>query len=227
MMSMTGELFPDLPPVAGRTRLGEGAWLLHGFAAETGEALLQAIAAVAREAPFRHLLTPGGRRMSVAMTNCGRVGWYSDGKGYRYVRHDPASGKRWPPMPAAFRSLALRAAATAGYPDYRPDVALVNRYQPGARLTLHQDKDEGSFEQPIVSLSLGVPARFVFGGLERTDRGQRVALGHGDVVVWGGPSRKVYHGIAPLARAQHALTGELRYNVTFRCARRPESDGPM
>lgn len=218
MMPSTGDLFHDLPVAEGRTRLGDGAWLLHGFAAEVADELLQAIAAVAGGAPFRHLVTPGGRTMSVAMTNCGRVGWVSDRHGYRYVERDPESGEPWPAMPPVLAELAVRAATAAGFPGYRPDVALINRYQPGARLTLHQDKDEGTFDQPIVSLSLGVPARFLFGGLQRSDRCRRIPLGHGDVVVWGGPSRKVYHGIAPLAENQHPLTGRLRYNITFRRA---------
>lgn len=213
------ELFPDLPLAVGRRQLGEGAWLLHGFALREAPDLLDTINLIAGAAAFRHLITPGGRRMSVAMTNCGEVGWHSDRSGYRYVECDPLSGKPWPVMPALFAQLAARAAHAAGFAHYRTDVCLINRYEPGARLTLHQDRDEGSFDAPIVSVSLGVPARFLFGGLQRSDRCQRVPLGHGDVVVWGGPSRMSYHGIAPLAESQHPATGNLRYNLTFRCAR--------
>ncbi len=213
------ELFSDLPLAEGRRQLADGAWLLHGFALSDAPALLAAVESIAGAAPFRHLITPGGRSMSVAMTNCGDVGWHSDRHGYRYIECDPLSDKPWPAMPELFVQLAERAAHAAGFEYYRTDVCLINRYEPGARLTLHQDRDEGSFDAPIVSVSLGVPARFLFGGLQRTDRCQRVPLGHGDVVVWGGPSRMAYHGIAPLAEGQHPATGNLRYNLTFRCAR--------
>lgn len=219
MSVVNAELFADLPLSQGRRQLGDGACLLHGFATHEASDLLDAVQSIARAAPFRHLITPGGRRMSVAMTNCGEVGWHSDPRGYRYVECDPLSGNPWPAMPGLFEQLAARAATAAGFTHYRTDVCLINRYEPGARLTLHQDRDEGRFDAPIVSVSLGVPARFLFGGLQRTDRCQRVPLGHGDVVVWGGPSRMTYHGIAPLADANHPATGNLRYNLTFRCAR--------
>lgn len=221
MPAQTAELFPELPVAEGRTCLAAGAWLLHGFALDEADALLAHIKAVEQAAPFRHLITPGGKRMSVAMSNCGRVGWHSDRAGYRYVEHDPVSGHAWPGMPAAFLSLAQRAAAEAGYDNFQPDVCLINRYQPGARLSLHQDRDEGGFEAPIVSVSLGVSARFLFGGQQRHDPCRRLPLGHGDVVVWGGPSRMAYHGIAPLAASRHPATGALRYNLTFRTARKP------
>ena len=163
--------------------------------------------------------TPGGFTMSVAMTNCGALGWVSDATGYRYSELDPASGLRWPPMPAAFASLAQRAAAAAGYAAFTPDACLVNRYEPGARLTLHQDKDERDFSQPIVSVSLGIPAVFLFGGLKRKERPLRLPLVHGDVVVFGGPSRLRYHGVAPLPSSQHPFAGEARINLTLRRAR--------
>ncbi len=212
---MTADLFPD---ARRHMVLDEGAVLLGGFAETQGGALLDAIAQIAVDAPFRHLETPGGKRMSVAMTNCGPLGWVSDRRGYRYEPRDPLSGKAWPAMPPLFQSLALEAAEAAGYAGFRPDACLINRYAPGSRLTLHQDRDEGHYDWPIVSVSLGVPAVFLWGGRARSDRTKRVGLAHGDVVVWGGASRLHFHGIADLKDAQHPLTGALRYNLTFRQA---------
>jgi alkylated DNA repair protein (DNA oxidative demethylase) len=198
--------------------LGAGAAVLHGFALADERALLAAIDAVVAQAPLRHMVTPGGFRMSVAMTNCGTYGWVTDRTGYRYDRADPATGKDWPGMPEAFARLATRAAARAGFEEFVPDACLVNRYEPGARLTLHQDKNERDFSAPIVSVSLGIPAVFLFGGGKRSDRQKRVALAHGDVVVWGGPARLRYHGVAPLADNHHPLVGRQRFNLTFRRA---------
>jgi DNA oxidative demethylase len=198
--------------------LGEGAARLSGFALAVEHELLDALAAVARAAPFRHLTTPGGYVMSVAMTNCGEVGWVSDRTGYRYDPIDPESGRPWPAMPPAFRDLARRAGEAAGYDDFRPDACLVNRYEPGARLSLHQDRDEADLRAPIVSVSLGLPAIFLWGGPARSDKTRRIPLTHGDVVVWGGPSRLAFHGVAPLAEGEHPLTGHVRYNLTFRRA---------
>jgi len=201
-----------------RLELSPGAFLLRGFALPDDERLRADVLAVAAAAPFRHMQTPGGFTMSVAMTNCGALGWVSDPTGYRYSEVDPTSGLRWPAIPAAIESLARRAAAAAGYPAFAPDACLVNRYERGARLTLHQDKDERDYREPIVSVSLGVPAVFLFGGLKRKDRPLRLALTHGDVVVWGGPSRLRYHGVAPLKPAQHPFAGEARINLTLRRA---------
>jgi alkylated DNA repair protein (DNA oxidative demethylase) len=209
------DLFPE---DRARLSLDPGAVLLGGFAVPIAGALLDAIATIAGAAPFRHLETPGGRRMSVAMTNAGRLGWVSDRRGYRYDPTDPLTGQAWPAMPAVFASLALNAAAAAGYDGFAPEACLINRYEPGARLTLHQDRDERNLGQPIVSVSLGVDARFLWGGLARSDRTRRIALHHGDVVVWGGPARLVFHGIHTLAASTHSLTGALRYNLTFRQA---------
>lgn len=220
---MTFDLFdalppePDTPPAV--EALAPGAVVLRGFARDTGPALLEAVAEVSAGSPFRHLVTPGGLRMSVAMTNCGEHGWVSDRTGYRYDPLDPASGQPWPPMPAPFRKLAGDAAEAAGYPGFAPDACLINRYLPGTRLSLHQDRDELDLRAPIVSVSLGLPAVFLWGGLRRADRPGRVRLAHGDVVVWGGPSRLVFHGIAPLAEGDHALTGGERINLTFRKTR--------
>lgn len=196
------------------------ALVLRNFALAQAPQLLAEIETVQQQAPFRHLLTPGGLQMSVAMTNCGTLGWVSDRRGYRYAENDPHSGQPWPAMPAVFMDLAQRAAAEVGFADFTPEACLINRYQVGSRLSLHQDKDEENYAAPIVSVSLGVPALFLFGGLHRSDKTVRVPLFHGDVVVWGGPDRLRYHGILPLKQAQHALTGEYRFNITFRKAGR-------
>lgn len=198
--------------------LGEGAVRLSGFALGLAPDLIEAVGAMSAEAPFRRLTTPGGYIMSVAMTNCGEVGWVSDRTGYRYDAIDPERGRPWPHMPAVFFGIARRAAEAAGFQDFRPDACLVNRYEPGARLSLHQDRDEKAMEEPIVSVSLGLPAIFLWGGRSRGDKTRRIPLVHGDVVVWGGPSRLAFHGVAPLAQGHHPATGSLRYNLTFRRA---------
>jgi alkylated DNA repair protein (DNA oxidative demethylase) len=192
--------------------------LLRAFALPDADTLLGAIDATLAAAPFRHLVTPGGFVMSVAMTNCGRVGWVSDRTGYRYDPSDPATGKPWPTMPTSFADLAARAAEAAGYAGFAPDCCLINRYEPGARLSLHQDRDERDDAQPIVSVSLGLPATFLFGGPKRADPTRRIGLEHGDVAVWGGPSRLFFHGVAPLADGLHPALGRCRINLTFRRA---------
>jgi alkylated DNA repair protein (DNA oxidative demethylase) len=209
------ELFGADAP--GIVPLGDGIALLRGFA-DTRE-LMPLIEDVAARAPFRHLVTPGGQTMSVAMTNCGPVGWVSDRGGYRYSSRDPMTELDWPAMPAAFQRLALAAAALAGFPEFVPDACLINRYAEGARLTAHRDADEQNFAQPIVSVSLGLPARFAFYGLTRGGKGRSLSLADGDVLVWGGPSRLVYHAVRPLRAGTHPLTGSFRYNLTFRHAR--------
>ncbi len=198
--------------------LEPGAALLRGFAVREEAALAAAIATIAAAAPFRHMVTPGGFRMSAAMTNCGRAGWVSDRSGYRYDPRDPDSGAPWPAMPRAFSDLAARAAAAAGFAGFAPDACLVNRYEPGARLTLHQDRNEQDFSAPIVSVSLGLPATFLWGGRKRTERARRIPLASGDVVVWGGPARLVFHGVAELPEGEHPLTGRARLNLTLRKA---------
>lgn len=216
---MTFSLFDDPPqPAQPPEVLEPGARVLRGFALEQAAGLLEAVQQVTAHAPFRHLITPGGLRMSVAMTNCGKLGWVSDRSGYRYDRIDPGSGLPWPAMPPLFRQLALDAAEAAGFPGFSPDACLINRYVPGARLSLHQDRDEGNYAHPIVSVSLGIPAVFLWGGAQRADKTLRVALLHGDVVVWGGPARLRFHGVLPLRDAQHPLTGPHRINLTFRKA---------
>jgi DNA oxidative demethylase len=216
---MTLDLFADAEPPLADVALDDGAVVLRGFATPRADALAAGLAEVVAAAPFRHLVTPGGRTMSVAMTNCGPLGWVSDRRGYRYDPLDPESGRPWPALPAPFEALAREAAARAGYPGFAPDACLVNRYAPGARLSLHQDRDEGDLAAPIVSVSLGVPAVFVWGGDARGDRVRRVPLRHGDVVVWGGPSRLRFHGVLPVADADHPFAGDRRINLTFRKAR--------
>ncbi|KAB2686534.1 DNA oxidative demethylase AlkB [Brucella pseudogrignonensis] len=202
-----------------REKLADGAVLLRGFALANESEILNAMQDVENDAPFRNMMTPGGFRMSVAMTNCGSFGWVTDRKGYRYSAVDPETEKPWPSMPEAFRDLAESAADEAGFPDFLPDACLINRYQPGAKMSLHQDKDEKDFKNPIVSVSLGLPATFQFGGLQRSDPVRKFVLHHGDVVVWGGPSRLFYHGILPLKDGEYPQLGRNRYNLTFRKAK--------
>jgi DNA oxidative demethylase len=211
------ESVPDIRP--SQESMAESAVLLRGLARPVESALIAALRDVVAHAPFRHMMTPGGHQMSVAMTNCGSAGWVTDRTGYRYDANDPESGKPWPQMPLSFRELALQAAARAGFGAFLPDACLINRYQPGARMSLHQDKDEDDLAAPIVSVSLGLPAIFLFGAMKRSDKPRRFRLEHGDIAVWGGPSRLFFHGVAPLADGEHALMGRQRINLTFRKAR--------
>jgi DNA oxidative demethylase len=218
--ALTADLFESVADVRpSREAMAEGAVLLRGFARPFEAELLPALRAIIKQAPFRHLVTPGGHRMSVAMTNCGSVGWVSDHTGYRYDAIDPEARQPWPAMPPVLRRLAADAASDAGFNGFEPEACLINRYVPGAKLSLHQDKDELDFDAPIVSVSLGLPAIFLFGGPKRADKQNRYRLEHGDVVVWGGPSRLFFHGVAPLADGEHALMGRQRINLTFRKAR--------
>lgn len=201
-----------------REALGPGAVLLRGFAAPDAPSIWSAIQEVAIAAPFRHMMTPGGHRMSAAMTSCGAAGWVADRKGYRYARRDPDTDKPWPAMPAPLLALAQHAGTEAGYAGFVPNSCLINRYEPGARMALHHDLDEGDMTQPIVSVSLGLPIGFLFGGAQRSDKPRRIRLVHGDVVAWGGPSRLFFHGVDPLREGEHPLTGRCRINLTFRTA---------
>jgi len=210
-----------VPQVGNHEQLEPGALVLRAFALEEAPALIEAIQVVAKAAAFRHLTTARGLRMSVAMTNCGDVGWVSDRSGYRYDAIDPAANRPWPAMPDVFAQLAARAASVAGFDGFAPDACLINRYEPSTRLTLHQDRDEQDFAAPIVSVSLGVPATFLWGGKARVASSRRVRLAHGDVVAWGGPARMNFHGIDTLCEAHHALTGNARFNLTFRRALSP------
>jgi alkylated DNA repair protein (DNA oxidative demethylase) len=216
--SAVGDLFADAASGDGAERLDEGAVLLRGLARTEVADLVAAVEAIAAVSPFRHMVTPGGFRMSVAMTSCGEVGWITDRSGYRYSPLDPVTGAPWPAMPALFCSLAARAAAFGGFAGFVPDACLINRYEPETKLSLHRDEDERDLGAPVVSVSLGLPATFLWGGLSRKDRPARIRLDSGDVVVWGGPARLVYHGIAPLAEGEHPATGRSRINLTFRKA---------
>ncbi len=207
-----------LPSDAVPEPLAPGAVLLHGFARREDAVLLHALEAVLAEAPLCHMQTPGGHTMTVATTSCGSLGWVSDRHGYRYAARNPQSGQPWPAMPLCFGELAQRAALEAGYANFQPEACLINQYLPGAKLSLHQDRDEKDLTAPIVSVSLGLPAVFQFGGLQRSERPRRYRLAHGDVVVWGGPSRLAFHGVLPLADGDHALLGRRRINLTFRRA---------
>lgn len=214
---VTADLFDGLPDInPQQVRLGDGAVLLRGFVKDVDNALVSALKEVVAQAPLRHMITPGGYRMSVAMTNCGPVGWVTDRSGYRYDATDPETGRTWPALPEAFMDVARKAATRAGFENFLPDACLINCYEPGARLSLHQDKNERDIAAPIVSVSLGLSAVFLFGGAQRNDRPQRYRLEHGDVAVWGGPSRFTFHGIAPLADGHHPILGPKRINLTFR-----------
>jgi DNA oxidative demethylase len=213
------DLFKNIAPTEVRKeRMAEGALLLRGAALPFEKEVLSAMTEIAATSPFRHMITPGGFTMSVAMTNCGAAGWTTDRKGYRYDPIDPDTGRSWPPMPDCFLELASSAANEAGYPDFRPDACLINRYEPGARLSLHQDKNERNFADPIVSVSLGLPATFQFGGLKRDDSVKKFSLAHGDIAVWGGPSRLFFHGVLALKDGLHETVGRTRINLTFRRA---------
>jgi alkylated DNA repair protein (DNA oxidative demethylase) len=212
------DLLSSLEAAPAVERLSGAAVVFRRFAHGKVHGLVAKVNEITASAPFRNMITPGGFRMSVGMTNCGRAGWVTDRKGYRYELVDPVTGDPWPPMPDAFHHLATSAAAAAGYPGFAPDACLINLYEPGTRLSLHRDENERDLTAPIVSVSLGLPAIFLFGGNRRSDRPRRIPLECGDVVVWGGPDRLVYHGVAPLADGADPLTGDRRINLTFRKA---------
>ncbi|WP_184705815.1 DNA oxidative demethylase AlkB [Rhizobium lusitanum] len=215
MLDLFDTIAPADPPFE---PLAEGAVLLRSAALAFETEVLTALDEITLQAPFRHMVTPGGFTMSVAMTNCGEAGWVTDRTGYRYDRNDPETGRPWPAMPTCFLDLAVHCASRAGYPAFRPDACLINRYEPGARLSLHQDRDERDFAKPIVSISLGLPAIFQFGGLKRDDPVKKFAMRHGDVAVWGGASRLCYHGVTALKEGVHDVLGRMRVNLTFRGA---------
>ncbi|RON69214.1 DNA oxidative demethylase AlkB [Pseudomonas fluorescens] len=216
----TFDLFADSEPEQqpGAEQIGEQSWLLRGFALPLIDPLLQALETILAVAPLRHMVTPGGFSMSVGTSSCGELGWITDRSGYRYSRVDPLSGLPWPQMPAVFAKLAHSAAMEAGFSDFKADSCLINRYVPGAKMSLHQDKDENTYAAPIVSLSLGLPAMFLFGGFARSDKSQRIPLLHGDMVVWGGVDRLRFHGVLPIKQGRHSRLGEQRINLTFRVA---------
>lgn len=217
---LTADLFDSVAEAQpSREEIADGAVLLRGFVKPIESELIEAVRAIVAKSPFRRMTTPGGHLMSVAMTNCGERGWITDHTGYRYDPIDPRTAALWPAMPPVLRDLARGAAEQGGFQNFAPDACLVNRYEPGTRLSLHQDKDELDFSAPIVSVSLGLPATFLFEGMARSDKPRRYRLVHGDVVVWGGASRLAFHGVAPLADGEHALLGRKRINLTFRRTR--------
>ena len=216
----TLDLFADAPPQRSETeQIGQQSFVFRGFALPCLGELLPALETILIRAPFRIMQTPGGHSMSVALSSCGTFGWVTDRHGYRYTSNDPQTGEPWPAMPALFLELAESAARAAGFEGFMPDACLINRYVPGAKMALHQDKDEQGYQWPVVSVSLGIPAMFLFGGHARGDAAQRVPLFHGDVVVWGGEDRLRFHGIMPVKHAEHPQLGEQRINFTFRKAR--------
>jgi len=212
------DLFADTEQLHRSEQIGEQSWVLRGFALSRIEQLLPALESIIERAPLRHMMTPGGFSMSVATSSCGALGWITDRSGYRYSAEDPLSHHPWPQMPEVFHELAQAAALQAGFPEFIPDSCLINRYVPGAKMSMHQDKDEHSYAAPIVSLSLGLPAMFLFGGFARSDKSQRISLLHGDMVIWGGVDRLRYHGILPIKHGRHPQLGEQRFNLTFRTA---------
>ena len=217
---MTLDLFADedLQQPARLQSISEQGFVLRGFALPWAEALLQALAGVLIQSPFRHMQTPGGFTMSARLSSCGELGWTSDCNGYSFSPVDPLRNQPWPAMPDTFLALAEAAAGAAGFEHFVPDACLINCYVPGAKMSLHQDKNERSLEAPIVSISLGLPAVFQFGGFERSDPAQRISLFHGDIVVWGGVDRLRYHGVLPIQPGQHPVLGEQRINITLRKA---------
>ena len=214
----TPDLFAHHTPEPSALPIGAQAWVLRGFALPWVDQLLPALQAIQAVSPFRHMVTVRGFTLSVALTNCGSLGWTSDHRGYRYSPLDPLREAPWPAMPHAFSELATAAALAAGFADFAADACLINHYLPGSRLSLHQDRNERSFEHPIVSVSLGLPAVFQFGGFERSDKALRIPLLHGDVAVWGGADRLRYHGVLPLKAGEHPLLGARRINLTMRKA---------
>lgn len=220
MQPHTFDLFADHQPAQQprAEQIGEQSWVLRGFALPLTDRLLPALDAVLVAAPLRHMVTPGGFSMSVGTSSCGQLGWITDRSGYRYSRVDPLSGLPWPELPPVLADLAEAAAQEAGFSDFKADSCLINRYIPGAKMSSHQDKDENAYAAPIVSLSLGLPAMFLFGGFARGDKSQRIPLLHGDMVVWGGVDRLRFHGVLPIKQGRHPQLGEQRINLTFRVA---------
>lgn len=216
----TGDLFSDeaLQQPARREQIGEQSCVLRGYALPWLERVLPELRAVLVQSPFRHMVTPGGYTMSAALSSCGALGWTTSPQGYRYSSLDPERQQPWPSMPPVLRELAINAASAAGFDGFAPDACLINRYVPGARMSLHQDKNERDYNAPVVSLSLGLPAVFLFGGHQRSDKTQKISLFHGDVAVWGGVDRLRFHGVLPIKEGAHPRMGPQRINLTFRTA---------
>ncbi|MCB9879012.1 MAG: DNA oxidative demethylase AlkB [Planctomycetes bacterium] len=196
----------------------DGAFLLRGRALPVVDELLVGVQDVVEASPLRHMITPGGAPMAAAQSNCGALGWVADRRGYRYEACDPETGRPWPAMPQVFASLARDAAGECGYDGFDPDCCLLNRYEVGCGMGQHVDADEQDFAWPIVSVSLGLPMTFRFGGVERGGKTLPVVLQHGDVLVFGGAARRRYHGTSPLKRGVHPVLGACRVNLTLRRA---------
>ena len=215
-------------PVEQQVHIAEGAMLLRQFVQQNKNALLDETTVLAdlncilENSPLRKMTTASGFTMSVAMTNCGKLGWVSGSNGYMYSSIDPETAQPWPAMPPALLEAATRIARQAGYPGFLPDACLINRYLAGAQMGLHQDRDEKDFSQPIVSLSIGLSARFIIGGLDsaagRNAHTQSVVLKHGDAIVFGAAARLMFHGVLSLKPGHHPLVGNSRINLTFRVA---------
>lgn len=210
------DLFDDQLPK--KTRIAEGAYWLRGHALPAADLLWAELRKHFATYPPQQMFTPMGYKMSVRSTSMGDAAWVGTKKGYGYASIDTAINQALPPLPSTFLSLANHAATEAGYNDFTPDSCLINCYDIGSKMGLHQDKDERDFNQPIVSVSLGIPATFLFGGAKRSDKPTQIPLTHGDVVVWGGASRLFYHGVQTIKPNKHPLLGELRCNLTFRKA---------
>lgn len=217
---MTLDMFEQDGVNAGQSEVyGQDVHILRGLALPYVDDIMRAlINQIKPQSPLRHMTTPGGYSMSVAMTNCGQRGWETSRSGYQYTAIDPLTNQPWPDMPATFMTLAQVAANKAGFVNFRPDSCLINEYQAGSKMSLHQDKDEADLAAPIVSVSLGLSARFLLGGFTRQDKAVRIALHHGDVMVWGRSDRLRFHGILPIKAALHSVTGDCRINLTFRKA---------
>lgn len=220
MPGPTADLFADhaLQQRTGREQIGEQSYVLRGYALPWIDRLLPELRRVLAQAPFRQMVTPGGFTMSAALSSCGDLGWTTDTTGYRYTTFDPRTQQPWPALPEALRALAVEAAAEAGFAAFAPDACLINRYVAGAKMSLHQDKNERDYAAPVVSISLGLPAIFLFGGHVRADKPQKISLFHGDVVVWGGVDRLRFHGVMPIKEGVHPVMGPQRINLTLRTA---------
>ncbi|WP_339533000.1 DNA oxidative demethylase AlkB [Pseudomonas mucidolens] len=220
MPGPTADLFAEdtSQQPAGSEQMGEQSHVLRGYALPWVERLLPELRHVLAQAPFRKMVTPGGFTMSAALSSCGELGWSTDRTGYRYTPLDPDSQQPWPALPDSMCQLAVAASAEAGFTLFEPDTCLINRYVPGAKMSLHQDKNERDYAAPVVSISLGLPAVFLFGGHQRSDKTQKISLFHGDVVVWGGVDRLRFHGVLPIKEGTHPQMGPQRINLTFRMA---------
>jgi len=205
-------LFSQLVAEPTHEEIFPGAVLMRSLALPQDNEFFTAAEAIIAARPLHHTTTPSGLPMGVMVTDCGDSRAFAN----RWDTANPERMRLWPPMPPLLRDFAIRCAVRSGFPQFRPDACHINRYQAGTKLGLHQDRHECDWTQPIVSLSFGLECIFLLGGLQRTDKPRRILLEHGDVIVWGGPSRMRFHGVQPLKPGHHPLTGPYRYNLTFR-----------